>query len=238
MKLKQLLKKIKNNSPPSPQGGYTIIEGLVAMIIVGVLMSAVAPVIVFSVGTRVQARRIELGAQAARSYIDAVRSNPANGPGRAGQEELENVAGPDPATIIEDCNDGDYCDATTNKNLYCVDGDGNGVCKKASLTDMIVQAASWNGADGFEIIDQTTGAASPNEANYGMGYKMLVRVYRADAFQETSLCPSTGADCPAAGTQQSAVTNAIGNRRLPVVEMITEIGPTDDSFNNLRDRLE
>src|SRR6476469_3620673 len=50
--------------------GYTIIESLVAMIVVSVLMIAIAPVMAYSVATRVQARRIELATQAASAYID------------------------------------------------------------------------------------------------------------------------------------------------------------------------
>jgi type II secretory pathway pseudopilin PulG len=37
-------------------------------------MVGIAPVLVLSVATRVQARRVELGTQAARTYIDGVRS--------------------------------------------------------------------------------------------------------------------------------------------------------------------
>ena len=58
----------------SRDGGYTIIESLVAMIVVSVLMIAIAPVMAFSVATRVQARRVELATQAARAYIDALRT--------------------------------------------------------------------------------------------------------------------------------------------------------------------
>jgi len=72
----------QNVSKPR-DGGYTIIESLVAMIVVSVLMIAIAPVMAFSVATRVQARRVELATQAARTYIDALRTgaikqNPAN----------------------------------------------------------------------------------------------------------------------------------------------------------------
>jgi prepilin-type N-terminal cleavage/methylation domain-containing protein len=55
------------NSSKSRDGGYTIIESLVAMIVVSVLMIAIAPVMAFSVATRVQARRIELATQAGES---------------------------------------------------------------------------------------------------------------------------------------------------------------------------
>jgi prepilin-type N-terminal cleavage/methylation domain-containing protein len=63
----------QNVSKPR-DGGYTIIESLVAMIVVSVLMIAIAPVMAFSVATRVQARRVELATQAARTYIDALRT--------------------------------------------------------------------------------------------------------------------------------------------------------------------
>lgn len=61
-------------TPPSTQSGFTLIESLLAIMIVSILMVGIAPVIVLSVATRVQARRVELGTQAARTYIDGVRS--------------------------------------------------------------------------------------------------------------------------------------------------------------------
>src|SRR4028118_710341 len=64
----------QQNLSQSREGGYTIIESLVAMIVVSVLMIAIAPVMAFSVATRVQARRVELATQAARTYIDALRT--------------------------------------------------------------------------------------------------------------------------------------------------------------------
>src|SRR6476469_2268895 len=66
--------KQQQNLSQSRDGGYTIIESLVAMIVVSVLMIAIAPVMAFSVATRVQARRIEMATQAAKTYIEALRS--------------------------------------------------------------------------------------------------------------------------------------------------------------------
>lgn len=63
----------QQNVSKSRDGGYTIIESLVAMIVVSVLMIAIAPVMAFSVATRVQARRMELATQAATAYINALR---------------------------------------------------------------------------------------------------------------------------------------------------------------------
>ena len=56
------------------QSGFTIVESLVAMLIISILMTVIAPVIVLSVGNRVQARRVELASGAARTYIDGVES--------------------------------------------------------------------------------------------------------------------------------------------------------------------
>jgi prepilin-type N-terminal cleavage/methylation domain-containing protein len=64
----------QQNLSDSRDGGYTIIESLVAMIVVSVLMIAIAPVMAFSVATRVQARRVELATQAATAYINALRT--------------------------------------------------------------------------------------------------------------------------------------------------------------------
>jgi len=231
MKLKQRLL----NTNPSPEGGYTIIESLVAMIMVAALMVAVAPVIVFSVGTRVQARRIELGAQAARSYIDWVRADIVNRSPNVVALDLKDVVGPDSSGGLA-CNDGEYCTTpapsstpgTGSNYLYCVDGNGDGACTTDQPADMVVQGirnqANYNGVLG-------------EDENKKLGYSLGVRVYRADAFTEDSLCPG-GTDCPAEGTQQSSVTNAIGNKRLPIAETTTEISPTESMFKNLRDRLD
>lgn len=54
--------------------GFTIIESLVAIIVVAILLTAIAPVLVMSTATRVQARRVELATQAAKSFIDGVRT--------------------------------------------------------------------------------------------------------------------------------------------------------------------
>lgn len=66
--------KQKPPSPPSTQSGFTIIESLLAILIVSLLMVAIAPTIVLSVATRVQARRVELATAAARTYIDGVKA--------------------------------------------------------------------------------------------------------------------------------------------------------------------
>lgn len=201
------------------ESGFTLIESLVAIVVLSVLLIATSPIIAFSVGTRAQARRIELGSYAARAYIDALRAA-----GGCTEAEDENCPLDPPRTISSNAepsnaapsgalncpSSGDYC--TSPNTLYCVDGDDDGQCTETSLSDMVVQPVTYGGTD--------------NDAS--AGYKLLVRVYRADAFQEQSLLTSG---------QQSIITNAIGNRRLPVVQMSTEITPREFDYQDYCQRL-
>jgi prepilin-type N-terminal cleavage/methylation domain-containing protein len=57
-----------------PNSGFTLLESLVAIIIVSLLMTMMAPVLVFSVGTRVQAKRIEIATQVANAYVQGLKS--------------------------------------------------------------------------------------------------------------------------------------------------------------------
>jgi prepilin-type N-terminal cleavage/methylation domain-containing protein len=57
----------------SSESGFTIIESLVAILVASILLAAIAPVLVISTATRVQARRIELATQAAKAFVDGVR---------------------------------------------------------------------------------------------------------------------------------------------------------------------
>ncbi len=56
------------------QSGFTIVESLMAIVVVGILLTVIAPVITLSVATRVQARRVELATQAVKTYIDGIRT--------------------------------------------------------------------------------------------------------------------------------------------------------------------
>ena len=143
----------QQNSPQSRDGGYTIIESLVAMIVVSVLMIAIAPVMAYSVATRVQARRVELATQAARAYIDALRtgavrptgSTPTSPPGFPTFDASNSPAAP-----------------TSVTGLYCYNLDETPVCNGSK--DFLVQ--------GVRNVDNR-----PTET----GYSLTVRVYRADA---------------------------------------------------------
>lgn len=153
-------KERQQNALKSRDGGYTIIESLVAMIVISVLMIAIAPVMAFSVATRVQARRTELATQAARAYIDALRtgairptgSTPPGPPGFPAKAQSHDPNAVEPAP-------------TNTNNLYCADLDGQAGCSGSK--DFLIQGAWRNRTD---PTDPTT-----------TGYDLIVRVYRADA---------------------------------------------------------
>lgn len=199
--------------------GYTIIESLVAMIVVSVLMIAIAPVMAFSVAIRVQARRTELAAMAGRSYIDGLRSGTIASSGGTikgfptKSTDLANAPAPEKGKQDE--------------ALYCVDLDGGG-CTTTSNKDFYVQGF-WQNKD-------TSNTGSPLLDPTSKGYQLLVRVYRADSFAGgvTLKAPND----PKA-IKQSIVGSGLGDKTMPVVEMGAEIPATGDTaYQSLCNRLQ
>ncbi|MHC5822941.1 MAG: prepilin-type N-terminal cleavage/methylation domain-containing protein, partial [Nostoc sp.] len=72
--------KRKQQIHPSGESGFTIIESLVALLVVAILLTAIAPVIVLATATRVQSRRVELATQAAKTFIDGIRTGAITAP--------------------------------------------------------------------------------------------------------------------------------------------------------------
>jgi prepilin-type N-terminal cleavage/methylation domain-containing protein len=150
--------KQHQNLSQSRDGGYTIIESLVAMIVVSVLMIAIAPVMAFSVATRVQARRVELATQAATAYINALRVG-------AIKNDKDDSTKPEFPVKDESVPPGIALAPTNLSDLYCVDLDGIAGC--TSHKDFLIQGAWRNPTN---PTDPTT-----------TGYELTVRVYRGDA---------------------------------------------------------
>lgn len=204
--------KQHQNLSQSRDGGYTIIESLVAMIVVSVLMIAIAPVMAFSVATRVQARRMELATQAARAYIDALRTEALkpNDPGFPTRETANVAKAPAPAKDIN--------------SLYCFDMDDTPKCQPSSNKDFVVQGAWRNPDPAITTTDPST-----------KGYELMVRVYRADSFAADA---PTLKDPDPNRARQSVVGAGLGDRSVPVVEMTTEIPASGDpSYKSISDRL-
>ncbi|HBQ97795.1 MAG TPA: hypothetical protein DD761_04590, partial [Cyanobacteria bacterium UBA11691] len=63
--MKPIFREPKNHSfPPKGESGFTLIESLVAVVILTIMLVGIAPVIVLATATRIQARRVELATQA------------------------------------------------------------------------------------------------------------------------------------------------------------------------------
>ncbi|BAY12815.1 hormogonium polysaccharide secretion pseudopilin HpsB [Calothrix sp. NIES-2098] len=201
--------------PSSNDSGFTIIESLIAMLVVAVLLTAVAPVIVLATATRVQARRIELGTLAARTYIDGVKTGAIASPASTSTGVTLNASDPPTAGSLT-CSANAYCTvpATPANNLYCIDGDNDSICSLNSNKDLLVQAFRYNTA--------STSASA--------GYQLGVRVYRADGFDSNG-------NLKKAPSKQATFTGGIGDRKAPLVEMTTAIAPQSTSFNDLCNRL-
>ena len=69
-----LLTKASKSRSKSPVAGFTLIESLVAIIIVSITVVAISPPIFWATGTRVQNRRAEQALSIAQSTIDQVRA--------------------------------------------------------------------------------------------------------------------------------------------------------------------
>lgn len=195
---------LKPKPRKSSESGYSLIESLIAIIIVSILMVSVAPMIALSVGTRAQAKRLELASQAGKAYVDFLRANSGNV-----TEIVNNAPGnttntaPTQGDFVAD-KEG-YVNNTTNK-LYCVNFDEKAGCQTNSLVDMVIQPVRLN-----------NNATGPDALK--AGYDLLIRVYRADAFSQGTF---------QINRQNSAVTNAIGDRTAPMVQFSTSISSVND----------
>jgi prepilin-type N-terminal cleavage/methylation domain-containing protein len=208
-----ITRKHKQCSTQPRQSGFTIVESLMAVVVVAVLMTAIAPVIVLSAATRVQSKRVELATQAAKTYVDGLRSGAIAAPSNTvqlptSQHFFQNVAAPGSSTA-------------GLASLYCVDLDnldGDGVslgdtdgCTATSSKDLAIQA--------FRSV-------TPTSNNADDGYRLGLRVYRADAFNDNS--PLKGNGVPAGSkVKQATFTGGLGNRKAPLIETTTEIFVTN-----------
>ncbi len=202
---------LKPKLSKSSESGYSLIESLIAIIVVSVLMVSVAPMIALSVGTRAQAKRLELASQAGKAYVDFLRANSTSEviPGSNPPETYAEKNAPSNTNATQAPTQGDfvadvegYVDNTNT--LYCINFDENSGCQSNSLVDMVVQPVRVN-----------------NGANANAGYNLLVRVYRADAFSSNDPLQTEG--------QNSAITNAIGDRTAPMIQFTTSISSTGDN---------
>lgn len=230
MKCKRFRKNIKfatrvrRVKSANSQAGFTIIESLMAMIVASILLAAIAPVLTLSVATRVQAKRVELGTQAARAYIDGVRSGTIRPPSH---KILLSEVNPTTRAFTSDRGDfvqsggtpsqslsctsltAGYCTNTASASMYCIDRDANNQC--SGIQDFIIQA----------FRSTTTNSTTIDDTN--KGYILALRVYRADAFNNGRALRVS--------EQQATFTGGLGNRQAPLIEVSTEVLSRDSDTN-------
>ncbi|MFN6463335.1 MAG: hormogonium polysaccharide secretion pseudopilin HpsB [Nostoc sp. DedVER02] len=240
--------KRKQQIPSSGESGFTIIESLVAIVIVAILLTAIAPVIVISTATRVQSRRVELATQVAKTFIDGIRTGAITAPSTAAltlaaptsaaPRRISDIAGTPaipatgstPAVAAVAAITGrpqDYLITSTNMpaptsstkaTLYCFN---NG--------SIVNPDCSSNTGNSFYIqagrIVQTTGVND--------GYRMGIRIYRGDVDFSKTLKASTDTT----KNTQKSFTGGLGDRQAPLIEMTTDIGNSTTTFQALCQRL-
>ncbi len=201
-----------------------------AIIVVSILMIALSPVIVLSVATRVQSKRVESATQAAQSYIDALRSETIDPPYVSNLPSLSGVSAPSEPTFP--CPANSYCSTppTSTDALYCVDGDQEG-CESGNPKDMLIQSYGRNQLDPSTVTD--------NEERADQGYQLGIRVYRADAFSGSEPLRPTSQDISNnERVTQSPATGGLGDRKAPLLEITTEIVTEDTGYSDFRERLQ
>lgn len=234
-----MIRKQQNPTPATNESGFTLIESLLAIIVVSILMVAVSPIIVFSVATRVQAKRVEWGAQAARAYINGVRGETIDVPadtvlineGSGGTYTFDrgtfsSVSAPSSLPSCGSPTDG-YCQNDATVSLYCVDRDGGG-CTSDSNQDVVVQA--------FRSVYEANNTLVTDPEK---GYLLGVRVYRADAFADSEPQKTThpGDSQPQEDSQSTTFTGGLGDRNAPLVEMTTAISGSETTYQDYCDRF-
>ncbi|MGK7924476.1 MAG: hormogonium polysaccharide secretion pseudopilin HpsB [Spirulina sp.] len=224
--------------PPNAQAGFTIIESLLAIIVVGILIVAIGPVIALSAATRIQARRIEWATQASRTYLDGIQGQTIAPPPlqpvpattkKNYTDALNSILPPDVTGGLTcavrtqtgasptDLGSG-YCTTpapTAQFALYCVDGDNNNACTTDSQRDFLIQAAG------------VSATGNPTQ-----GYLLGIRVYRADGFKGTD--PLKKTDPGATSVKAKTFAGGLGDRKAPIIETITEVIDSDTTFDDLR----
>jgi len=193
-----------------PDRGLTLIEGLVAIIIVSITLVSITPPIFWATGTRVQNRRAEQALQLAQGEIDRVRTvmdqGPANTkllPADAGVTNLRSASIPAPttpgniATVNPKCTSVDDGIPAVNKYTQ-VNTDPNPENPNDCKANFLIQTFRSTGLDENGLVP--TGNIAP------AGFVMGVRVYSIVA--ETNLKNSKGL------TEQASLkgTNGLGNQ--------------------------
>jgi prepilin-type N-terminal cleavage/methylation domain-containing protein len=212
--------------------GFTIIESLMSIVVVGILLISITPILVMATSIRVQSRRIEKATQAANTFIDGVKTGSILTGSSAAPSKKISL---DPATLRTSA---DYLISITQMpvptsktdadvNLYLLKKDGN-IC---ITSDSACQTDSTNPFDEFYI--QAMPIIVAGIHTKASGYRLAVRVYRSDVNFSKPLLASTSD----VKKVVSPLVAGIGNRQAPLIERTVDIGHNSTRFQALCYRL-
>ncbi|MHC5673407.1 hormogonium polysaccharide secretion pseudopilin HpsB [Nostoc sp.] len=226
-----MIKHKQQQIHPSGESGFTIIESLVAIIVVAILLAAIAPTIVIATATRVQSKRVELATQAVRTFIDGVKTGAVPIPATTITLTLSATATPRSLgdNLLTTGATGNMPVPTASTSLYCVikDANNNLTISAPTCTSNLfyIQAVKVIVA-GSTPIDTTTNLPIDG---YGLG----IRVYGSNI----DFTKTVNASDSSNNKRQNSFTGTLGNSQSPLVEMTTVIGSKNTSFNALCQRL-
>lgn len=219
----------------SNQSGFSLLEALMAVVVVSILMTAILPMIVLSTATRVNSRRVDLATQAARGYIDGVRSGAIN------------IIDPTPAfpTVFINNNSVDSA-----RNQYFQSVAAPSSSNIASLNGIQGIKVDTN-SNGFSVTDSQDLVVQPMRTGGSdlatQGFYMQVRVYRADAFTQDSsgnlngiqsgLTLQTGNNEALCPNGRRVITSTGGGKDCPLVVMKVDINPSTSTMSQIKSRL-
>ncbi|MEH1850082.1 MAG: hormogonium polysaccharide secretion pseudopilin HpsB [Nostoc sp.] len=214
-------------SQPSDESGFTIIESLVAILVVTILLAAIAPTIVIATATRVQSKRVELATQTVRTFIDGVKTGAVTTP--ATTITLTQSATATPRTLADNLlTTTNMPVPTTSTSLYCVTKDAN--------NNLTISAPSCTSNLFYiQAVKVIVTGSSPTDST-GLpkdGYRLGIRVYRSDIDFTKTVNVSDSSN----NKTQNTFTGTLGNSQSPLMEMTTEISSKNTSFNALCQRL-
>jgi prepilin-type N-terminal cleavage/methylation domain-containing protein len=252
----QLLNLMPNlTKSAAKDSGFTLVESIVAAVVVGILLVSIAPMLVISTASRIQARRVDSANNLARDFADRLKAGtvPPFPPYVFTASSYTNFSTtyPNYSGVFD----------TVFKNVNAVDGNSDGKFDGAS--DLVIQAIRTpnNAAVGNDTIlfDDAT-APTKLKALQDGGYEVLIRVYRGDAFGFTNVdarrLNASGSDpfavysallsgTPDFGIPQSTTTQlqstftggtGSSSRHRPLAIFRTTVQYNVD-FNSLRTRL-
>jgi prepilin-type N-terminal cleavage/methylation domain-containing protein len=219
------------SKPACQDQGFTLIESLVAIVVISVLIVGIAPTLALTVASRVQARRVDLATQAARAYIDGVRGAAVPIPQNFVNSVLvsgrpKKLTDSDfPASLMTIS----YPFSTVDPGIR-VDTNNNGFSVN-DPQDLILMPVRNNGSNGTAPYNTgPDGSTADITRLQKQGFELVVRVYRADAF--------SGSTPPTQVVEAKSIfTSTNGSRNYPLVVMRAEVLPSQFTLTDMKNRI-